>query len=54
MLPLRQLAQARGEPLWINLNYVAFTGQIGAGLEYIHDDPDEYAEFVLGPSSTCR
>ena len=48
VLPLRQLAQARGEPLWINLNYVAFTGQIGAGLEYIHDDPDEYAEFVLG------
>jgi hypothetical protein len=47
VLPLRQLAQARGEPLWINLCYVAFTGQIGQGLLYIHDDPDEYAEFVL-------
>jgi hypothetical protein len=47
VLPLRQLAQKRGEPLWINLNYVAFTGQNGPGLAYIHDNPDEYAEFVL-------
>ncbi len=44
--PLRQRAAARGEHLWVNLCYVAFTGQIGAGLEYLHDDADEYAEFV--------
>ncbi|MFQ6060733.1 MAG: hypothetical protein ACE5KV_05490, partial [Thermoplasmata archaeon] len=47
VLPFKKLVEANGEKLHINLNYVAFTGQIGPGLEYIHDDPDEYAEFVL-------
>jgi len=45
--PLRQLMQARGEKLYVNVNYVAFTGQITGGGIYIHDDPAEYAEFVL-------
>ena len=51
VLPLKQLVEANGETLFINLNYVAFTNTIGGagtpGLVYIHDDPDEYAEFVL-------
>lgn len=46
VLPLKQLVEANGEHLFINLNYVAFTAQITTG-QYIHDDPDEYAEFVL-------
>jgi hypothetical protein len=47
VLPLKQLLQAKGGKLHININYVAFTGQIKDGGIYIHDDPDEYAEFVL-------
>jgi hypothetical protein len=47
ILPLRQRVQSNGESLHINLCYVAFTGQIGAGHTYIHNNPDEYAEFVL-------
>jgi hypothetical protein len=47
VIPLKQLLEARGERLFVNVNYVAFTGQItGSGI-YIHDDPAEYAEFVL-------
>jgi hypothetical protein len=38
---------ARGGTPIINLNYVAFTGQNGAGLAYIHNDADEYAEMML-------
>jgi len=45
-LPLRALLQARGERLWINVCYVAFTQQITTGT-YIHGDAEEYAEFVL-------
>jgi hypothetical protein len=45
-IPLKQLLEKRGLKLFINLCYVAFTGQIRDG-EYIHDNPDEYAEFVL-------
>jgi len=44
--PLRNLMEARGETLYININYVAFTRQITDGA-YLHDDPAEYAEFVL-------
>ncbi|UCG59071.1 MAG: SBBP repeat-containing protein, partial [Phycisphaerales bacterium] len=47
ILPLQQALQARGDKLYINVNYVAFTGQIKSGGLYIHDDPAEYAEFVL-------
>jgi hypothetical protein len=45
--PLRQLMGARGEQLYVNLNYVAFTSQIGSCGTYLHDNPAEYAEFVL-------
>ena len=44
--PLRDLLEANGEKLYVNVNYVAFTGQIKDGA-YLHDDPAEYAEFVL-------
>jgi hypothetical protein len=44
--PLRAVLEANGDKLYVNINYVAFTGQIQGG-SYIHDDPDEYAEFVL-------
>ena len=46
VLPLKQRVEANGERLWINVCYVAFTGQIVPPLTYGHDDPDEYAEFV--------
>jgi hypothetical protein len=47
VLPIKQRVEANGEHLHINLNYVAFTGQIGSGQGYHHADPEEYAEFVL-------
>jgi hypothetical protein len=46
VLPLKKLLEERGQSLYINLCYVAFTGQIKNGI-YIHNNPDEYAEFVL-------
>jgi hypothetical protein len=46
LLPLKSRVEANGETFYINLNYVAFTGQIGSGLQYHHDDPEEYAEFM--------
>lgn len=46
VLPLRARANAIGEPLYINLNYVAFTGQIVGG-GYHHQNAAEYAEFIL-------
>jgi len=45
--PLRSRLAARGETLFVNLCYVAFTGQITGGGTYLHDNPQEYAEFVL-------
>jgi O-glycosyl hydrolase len=47
VLPLRELVQANGETLYVNLNYVAFTAQIPQGGGYHHNDPAEYAEFIL-------
>ncbi len=44
--PLRNLLATKGEKLIVNVNYVAFTGQITSGL-YLHNHPAEYAEFVL-------
>lgn len=46
VLPMKERLEARGEKLFINVCYVAFTGQITKG-GYVHDDPEEYAEFVL-------
>jgi hypothetical protein len=47
VLPLKQRLEARGERLFINVNYVAFVEKTGPGLHYHHDNPAEYAEFVL-------
>jgi hypothetical protein len=44
--PLRAILETDGDKLYVNVNYVAFTGQITDG-GYIHNDPAEYAEFVL-------
>ncbi|MFN0277198.1 MAG: dockerin type I domain-containing protein [Pyrinomonadaceae bacterium] len=41
--PLRQRLQARGETLWVNVNYVDF----GSSAFEHKNDPAEYAEFVL-------
>jgi hypothetical protein len=46
VLPMKQRLEARGRRLFLNMNYVAFTGQIGSGLQYHHQNPEEYAEFV--------
>ncbi|MGD9564406.1 MAG: hypothetical protein AB7F88_19375 [Pyrinomonadaceae bacterium] len=43
VLPMRQRLQARGESLWINLNYVDF----GSSAFEHKTSPSEYAEFVL-------
>ncbi len=43
VLPLRQRLQARGESLWVNLNYVDF----GSSTFEHKGSPNEYAEFVL-------
>jgi O-glycosyl hydrolase len=47
VIPFKQRVEANGDHLYINLNYVAFTSQIGPGLLYHHDDPEEYTEFIL-------
>lgn len=44
VLPVKQRLEARGERLYLNLNYVAFV-ESPAG--YVHADPEEYAEFLL-------
>jgi hypothetical protein len=43
VLPMRQRLQARGETLWINVNYVDF----GSSAFEHKNTPAEYAEFVL-------
>ncbi len=50
VLPMRERVEANGEQLHINLLYVAFTKQNMPGLEYHHQDPQEYAEFILTAS----
>ncbi|MBX3042909.1 MAG: hypothetical protein KIT33_01555 [Candidatus Kapabacteria bacterium] len=46
VLPLRERLKEKGENLYINLCYVAFTPQITDG-DFHHRDPREYAEFIL-------
>ena len=43
VLPLKQLLEAKGEKLYINLNYVDF----GSSSFEHYNNPEEYAEFVL-------
>ena len=51
--PLRAVCQVSGAPLIVNVNYVAFTGQITDG-QYLHDDAAEYAEFVVATYLHCQ
>lgn len=46
VLPMQKALAARGERLFVNLCYVSFIQQT-RGARYDHDDPREYAEFVL-------
>ncbi len=47
VLPYRDAMAKLGRRLAINVCYVAFTKQSGANTRYVHDDPEEYAEFML-------
>ncbi len=47
VLPLARRLEARGEHLWLNVQYAAFTNLLCRGYTYHHDDPAEYAEFVV-------
>jgi len=47
VLPLKRRLEARGERLYLNLEYVAFIRQCSSPFDYAHADPDEYAEFIL-------
>lgn len=46
VLPIKARLEARGEKLYLNVNYNAFVLQC-SNTPYHHDDPDEYAEFAL-------
>jgi hypothetical protein len=55
VLPIKARLEARGERLYLNVNYVGFTRQICDGLDYTHDDsPEEYAEFALATLQHLR
>ncbi|HUU32561.1 MAG TPA: MopE-related protein, partial [Vicinamibacterales bacterium] len=45
--PLRAKLAARGESLYINLNYVVALSQVTSGKPYVHASTAEYAEFML-------
>lgn len=45
--PLRARLAAKGESLYVNLNYVVGLPQVTSGAYYVHQQPAEYAEFVL-------
>lgn len=47
VLPMKREVEARGERLFLNANYVAFMKLCPDGTEYVHESPNEYAEFVL-------
>ncbi len=53
VLPLKTRLEARGERLFLNLNYVAFYGQC-PNVPYIHTDPELYARFILATSLHLR
>ncbi len=43
VMPMKQRVEARGEHLYVNLNYTAFRTSAG----HLHSNPAEYAEFIL-------
>jgi hypothetical protein len=45
--PMRAKLAAKGESLYVNLNYVAFLGQVTSGVPYVHGNAAEYAESML-------
>ena len=47
VLPMKRRVEARGEKFFLNANYVAFMKLCPEGTPYIHQAPEEYAEFVL-------
>lgn len=47
VLPLKRRLEARGEKLWVNVQYTAFTDSICRGYGYDHERPAEYAEFAV-------
>jgi hypothetical protein len=47
VVPFKAKLEQSGEHFWLNLQYVAFTNDVCDGLKYVHEDPKEYAEFVL-------
>jgi hypothetical protein len=47
LLPMRALMRERGDSLLVNLAFVAFSEQTCTPSLLVHDDPEEYAEFVL-------
>lgn len=44
--PIRELVARAGERPFVNLCYVAFTGQVRHGGPYVHGDPKEYGEYI--------
>ncbi len=47
VLPMKRRLEARGERLYLDLDYTAFIRQVCGDFTYAHTDPDEYAEFAL-------
>lgn len=47
VLPMKRRLEARGERLYVNLEYVAFVAQCEGPFDYVHARPEEYAELVL-------
>lgn len=45
--PLRRRLALHGERLYVHFDYVAFLSQVTSGLPYVHQDPNEYAEFMV-------
>jgi hypothetical protein len=54
VLPFKARLEQTGEKLWLNVQYVAFTNDICDGYQYAHEDPKEYAEFVLAVYTHLR
>lgn len=47
VLPMHALLAARGEDLYLNVTFVAFSKQVCSTAPLVHDTPAEYAEFAL-------
>lgn len=45
--PMRRRLALRGEQLYVHFDYVAFLSQVTSGVPYVHQNPNEYAEFMV-------